>query len=338
MTTPSLTRRAQGPILALGLVLGACQSAPHVVRSSPAVQPALLFRFESRFWINLHHDLYQYGLLRQAQQGPGRLTGVDAKPLAGLGAAEQAAWDEAVAYYAAKVCQRSLLFDEGLVAIDNTLAAVASDAALPGTGLDPALGAALGRAAPIYRAYLWSERDRRNRHFVETMQPLVVTFGAMLRRDLAAAYRMPWPADPILVSVVGYAGRTGAYTTVQPLHTRIASDDSRHQGRDGLEILFHEASHGLVDGVAEALDRACRVAGKPVPDDLWHALLFYTTGQLVARRLPGYQPYADHYGLYTRAPHWAEYRRVLATDWQPYLDGRVDFDHAVTQLVADLQP
>jgi hypothetical protein len=321
-------------VLGLVLVLGACRPAPRGVSSSPA-PAASLFRFESRFWINLHHDLYQYGLLRQTQEGAGRLGGVDAKPLEGLDAAEQAAWDEAVAYYVAQICHRNLLFDDGLVVIDNTLAAVADDA-VPRAGLDPALAAALERAAPVYRARLWGERDRGNRHFVETLQPLVATWGRTLQQELAVAYRTPWPAEPVLVSVVGYAGRTGAYTSLDPLHIRIASGDSRHQDRYGLEILFHEASHGLVDRIREELARRYRAAGKPAPTDFWHVLLFYTTGQVVARHLPGYQPYADFQGLYSRASRWAEYRQVLVADWQPYLEGRVDFDRAIAQLVADL--
>lgn len=335
---PIRLRRSCGRVrlFALGLLLGACRPAPQGVSSSPATPPAPLFRFESRFWINLHHDLYQYGLLRQAQQAEPRIAGVDAKPLEGLAPAEQAAWDEAVAYYASGVCQRSLLFDDGMVVIDNTLAAVEDDAALPRVGLDPALGAVLERAAPVYRAHLWTERERGNRHFVETMQPLVATWGRTLQRELAAAYGTPWPTAPLLVSVVGYAGRTGAYTSLDPLHIRIASGDARHQDRYGLEILFHEASHGLIDRIREEIARLCRAAGKPVPMDLWHVLLFYTTGQVVARHLPDYQTYAEFQGLYSRAPHWDEYRRALIAAWQPYLEGRVDFDRALTQLVANL--
>ena len=88
-------------------------------------------------------------------------------------------------------------------------------------------------------------------------------------------------------------------------------------------------------GSEDELTRLCSAAGKP-PEDLWHVLLFYTTGQVVARHLPGYQTYAEVQGLYSRAPHWAEYRRALVAAWQPYLEGRVDFDRALNELIADL--
>ena len=35
--------------------------------------------------------------------------------------------------------------------------------------------------------------------------------------------------------------------------------------------------------------------------DLWHEVLFYTSGELVAKRIPGYVPYAEKNGLWARA-------------------------------------
>jgi hypothetical protein len=47
-----------------------------------------------------------------------------------------------------------------------------------------------------------------------------------------------------------------------------------------------------------------------------------------------YTPYAYRYGLYARG--WSAYQRVLERYWQPYLDGRVEFDTAVARLVSAL--
>jgi len=41
------------------------------------------------------------------------------------------------------------------------------------------------------------------------------------------------------------ANNTGAYTTLDPLRVTIASTDARNQGSAALEVLFHEASHGI---------------------------------------------------------------------------------------------
>jgi len=48
----------------------------------------------------------------------------------------------------------------------------------------------------------------------------------------------------------------------------------------------------------------------------------------------GYTPYAYRVGLYTRG--WQNYQRLLERYWQPYLDGRTDFDNALARLVSAL--
>src|SRR4030095_17206915 len=66
-----------------------------------------------------------------------------------------------------------------------------------------------------------------------------------------------------------------------PRRVTVSSSDPRNQGAEALEVLFHEASHGIADGVQDAIFRECRQRDKPIPRDLWHALLFYHTGEVI---------------------------------------------------------
>ena len=68
--------------------------------------------------------------------------------------------------------------------------------------------------------------------------------------------------------------------------------------------------------------------------DLWHAVIFHTSGELVRRNFPDYRPYAYKNGLWKRA--WPMYVAALDRDWKPYLDGRVFFDTAITTHVKDV--
>jgi len=75
--------------------------------------------------------------------------------------------------------------------------------------------------------------------------------------------------------------------------------------------------------------------------DLWHATLFYTSGVELRRLLPaseqaGFTPYAYKNHVYD-GRNWPEYRRVLETDWQAYLDGKISYTAAIHSMVADLQ-
>jgi hypothetical protein len=126
-----------------------------------------------------------------------------------------------------------------------------------------------------------------------------------------------------------------------PIYRRLWWKRHDAQGSAALEILFHETSHGMMDNVrnafetAEAAVNARRSSGSFDSGTLWHAVLFYTAGDLVADRITGYVPYADKKGLWVRA--WPDPdRSLIAQDWKPHMNGAVDLPQAVTKLVEDL--
>jgi hypothetical protein len=101
-----------------------------------------------------------------------------------------------------------------------------------------------------------------------------------------------------------------------------------------LEVLFHEASYALIFEVRDSLSREAQAQGRVLRrEDLWHALLFYTTGEIVRRHLDGYTPYAIKLRLYDRA--WPDALAVFDQDWRPYLEGKTDYETAVRRVVAD---
>jgi hypothetical protein len=93
--------------------------------------------------------------------------------------------------------------------------------------------------------------------------------------------------------------------------------DERHQGPAALESIFHEAGHALIFPPHRELRTALEEAGKPGHDDLWHALLFFTAGEVVKR-----QPGPD--------------LPLLEKHWTAVLDGEVTPSERVKALVAAL--
>ncbi len=208
----------------------------------------------------------------------------------------------------------------------------------------------LEAAAPVYRAHLWPEHDRSNRRWILGVAPLVREQGVGLSERLADIYQTRWPREKIRVDVTGFANWAAAYTTADPLRVTISSLDSRNQGAAALEVLFHEGSHGIAEPVQAAIIRECRQRDKPIPRDLWHALVFYTTGEVIRPVMDspdatagdldgsvpgrGYVPYAVREGLYQRG--WNDYFKLLQKFWQPYLDGSASFDDAIARMVSSL--
>lgn len=316
-------------------------------RQRPATGPPR-FEFHSNLWINLHHFLYQQAKLRRAvaegagdsQSRAGLARSVVPARLEDLSTEEQKAWAEALDYYAANLIGRDLLFNGDMVNIKNRLAEWEKQPDLSLSGLRAEFIAAIHKAAPIYRARWWSEHDRSNRAWIAAIEPRVARMGDELAVRLATAYQSQWPAGAIAVDVTYYANWAGAYTSLEPLHITISSSDTRNQNEGGFEILYHEASHGLTRHVRDAIARECRARNKPIPRDLWHAVLFYTTGEMVKRSLAAqsgradYVPYAYRYGLFEQA--WPQFRPLLERHWQPYLDGKIPFDAAIARITSSL--
>jgi hypothetical protein len=354
-------------VLAGLLVAGAFPTAlPATPQIDSVYGPLPVFELHSGFWLNLHHTLYQEARQQhggaagdRAQGGKSNRPTLQVAPgaKAALTAAEQRAWDDAVSYYAANYGDKDLLFSIELVLLKNQLGDFETCEELSGAkkktcdaGLPAKLTQVLDAAAPVYRAHQWPEHDRANRAWIKRVAPLVREQGLGLSERLADIYQTRWPTEKIRVDVSAYANWAGAYTTLDPLSVTISSMDARNQGAAALEVLFHEASHGIAEPVEQAIIRECRQRDKPIPRDLWHALIFYTTGEVIKPVMTAqtaatqgstgrdaeyeYTPYAVREGLYQRG--WDEYLKLLNGYWQPYLDGQVTFDNAIAHMVSAL--
>jgi len=336
----------------------AAAEPPEAGQFSPAESPLPVFELHSGFWVNLHHFLYLQARLAgggggAADRGRGAApANVEPAAVKDLSAEEKTSWERSIAFYAQDLAGRDLQVNSEMEIINNRLSEMENCADLSGksvpgctSGLRANLVTALEGAAPVYRTHWWPEQDLANRRWIAAIAPLVREKGVELSQQLTEVYQRPWPAGQLRVDVVWYAGPYGAYTSVNPIHVTISSRDARNQGIYGFEVLFHESSHVLAGAVTEAIAREFRRRDKPIPRDLWHALLFYTAGELVRRDVanwqaasdaaPGddparYQPYAARFGLYSGS--WGRFRSLLDIYWRPYLEGRTRFDSAISRL------
>lgn len=256
---------------------------------------------------------------------------------------EKADWNAAVAFYSANFGSRNELFDEGMVKINDELAKQPDDGAnLNALALPSDVAPALQRAAPIYRKYWWPAHNKSNEDWISSQSARVKALGPRIAAAIERDLHEDWPVAPLRVDVCYYVPQIGhAYTTDGlPPHTTFSSSGAQLEDLSGFETLFHEASHSFADTMGNALSAECEAAKKNC-GDLWHAVLFYTAGVEVRRALPAadqpnFTPYAYKYGLYSRG-EYPKYRRVLESDWQAYLAGKIDFAAAIHVMVTDLQ-
>jgi hypothetical protein len=279
------------------------------------------FDFRNGFWTNLHHFLLQQSV--EPSDGDS------------LSAAEKASWTQAVHFYQLRFAGEDRLGRE-METIKNSIEDHDRGDTLEGAGLDAELIAVLEKAAPVYRAHWWPEHSKINGAWIASETPLVEKYGPRIIPRLAAAYATPWPDAPIRVDVVWYGKWVTAYTTLYPTRITVPTGDRRSSGLEGLETVFHEASHGQVAKLQRTISEDARKENKLLPRrDLWHAMLFYTTGEIVAEAVakdaPGHVPYATSEGLWERS--WAGYPQIFEKEWRPWVKGEGGFDESVQRVV-----
>ncbi len=309
----------------------------------PAIITPEIFRFRIGFWANLHQVLIHESLLpKPGFEGPKSLAHHSVAPMANLAAPDTAPWREALAYYGRRFTTRNTFTDEFMDAVRGFTACGNDPALHTSLGLAADWKTLLGNAAPVYRTNFWPAHERADRAYVEAIRSWVAKHGAWFVKRLVALYETPWPSAPVDVEVAPVVPPFGASTIGEPpfqgSHAPliiVSSEDSGYTGESGLEMIFHEGSHLLVDRVQGLFDASAKRQGRSMPRGLWHFVLFYTAGHVARERLgPSYVPYAERPEHHIFDGAAAGTLRVLVRAWQPYLDGRATLDSAVDAVVA----
>jgi hypothetical protein len=326
-------------------------------QGEPNIGPLPVFELHSGFWVNLHLTLYQQARQRVAASDSG-ISSRNPSPSASLKLApdlnapvtadEQRAWDQAVSYYVTNYADQDLPFSTDLTLLKNQLGDFETCDELSGVkkktcdaGLPGNISHVLESVAPVYRTHWWPAHDRANRAWIARVAPLVAEQSPGIARRLADLFQTTWPKEKIRVDLTAYAGSAGAYTTLLPLRVTICSTDPRNQGDLALEVLFQEAAHGIAEPLELAISRESHQREKAIPRDLWPALIFYTTDEVIK---PIITPSAEgsrasllenaRAGLSRRG--WSGYTPLISRFWQPYLDGQASFNDAVARIVSSL--
>jgi hypothetical protein len=247
-----------------------------------------------------------------------------------LSEAERQAWREAVAVYAKGLSRQDTVFDRELVAFTNLMRRTPEKTAAGALKIDPAVAAALDRAAPIYRKAWWTRHRDGNRRWLQAMQDPVKRYGARLLAYVTRAYQEPWMPGGFPVQISAWSNWAGAYSTSDALLV-VSTMNAGNKGLHGFEITFHEAMHQW-DEEIDARMMAIAKANNLKFNDLWsHAMIFYTTGEAMKTVVPGHVPYAEVAGIWKG--RFGVFKPALDAHWKPYLDGRGTLEEALLALL-----
>jgi hypothetical protein len=262
-------------------------------------------------------------------------------PVASLRSDERATWEAVLDAYAG-MAKLSLIVDDELVRLVNTLARMGDAAALPADLIEPSIATALNQAAPIYRTHLWPEHQRQDEQWIAAHCSDIQRFDWSVKKAIAKALGVTPPHEPILVDLARETGPTLAYTTAGPAgtagHTVVAPQ--KNTGADiALDTIFHEISHTMDSRIRGVIDKEAIRQGVKPPQDLWHAVTLYTTCEITKHALAGDgKPTTrldeDRAKMFERNG-WQKISASLQKDWQPHLDHQVSLSQALARLVRD---
>lgn len=325
-------------VAALGILLVSTGLAFGQAEERITVASTDLFAFHSDFDTNLNDALIATGVARNKGQPELFQSGAEQSCFDELPPPVRAAWNRAVDYYAEIVSPTGTFAPEqyrlrmDLAGFEDQL----KDAgARRYAGIVRNLRAA---ASPAYEACRWPTQDAENRRWIEDIQPRLAAFEQTIARRLMQLYQKQWHDLPIQVDVVETVNWSGANSTFPPGSGGHLLVSISYRGPAALEIVFHEASHGLMlrgDPIQQALAEAAEAQDMTLPRDLWHVVLFYTTGDTVRRVLaeagrPDYRPMICE--IFDRGGSWNRFRDPVERTWPAYLDG----DRTLPEASADL--
>jgi hypothetical protein len=301
------------------------------------------FAIYSDFATNLNDALIAAGLARRDKKPELFHSGAEAPCFEKLSPSARAGWDRAVDYFAEVISpagwdgRQQFVLRWQLVGFDDEWRAVEG-----GAELVEIAGGFRTVAAPAYKACRWTTQDAANRGWIEDLKPKLAADEDEVANRLEQLYRKKWKRLPILVDVVETVNWAGANTAWSDAGQGDILISASPRGAAGFETLFHESSHILMnrgDPIRHALEGAAKAVDFRLPGDLWHVVLFYTTGEAVRpildrRGPPGYVPML--YEIFDRGS-WTEYRRALESQWRPYIDGKLSLDEAAAGLIAAIK-
>lgn len=295
------------------------------------------FNFYNNPFVDAHHSFYRW-----AEQGKGKDLTVIIDSLASryhtsFSSSERKSLTGAIKYYQNNFIRKDLLFSDTLYTLKSKLISLRNIESLGKLDLPLFFENMFSAAMPVFEKHMWPLHSQTNTKKIEELTEQLENMEMDIAPELERVYQATWAPRTLEVQVTYYANWSEAYTgfSENAVEITYGSKTERHIGTQGLEILFHEASHWLVRSNVQPLinekakEMKKNIAGQTI---LWHAVLFYMTGKVVQR---GCTTRGIEHELYMVKNHVLDqgFKRFPAAI-DPYLDGKTDLGSAIEELVS----
>lgn len=161
---------------------------------------------------------------------------------------------------------------------------------------------------PVYKKYFWKLHSDRNKEILNKHLPAIKKIESDVFQSIATLAQAEWPEGKMRVDLSVHASRSGGYNLQKPVIILISTANERVAGTQFIEMLFHEASHTIINentgAISSNIARASKALGKEPPYDFWHMVLFYIVGkstqEALAKQGIEHQPHMEKHGIAKR--------------------------------------
>ena len=298
------------------------------------------FIFQSNQKLNAHLFLYNKALVCKFSKTPNdSLVHYAFKDNIGnFSTADQQALNKVIRFYRDSLLARDLLFDSLMRNFSDYLGMGYSSKNKPKNYLQLLTLQTLKVFQPYFQKLYWPAIDSANKLWLDANKAQILALEDKIVPELERIYKTKLPAEKIRVDLTCYATWAGAYSYHDSFcHVIFSSVYKSNQGDLAAEVIFHETSHFLVDKLSEQIMLTAK--NKDVKKDLnlWHHIIFYTTGYLMEKeyklKWQKFEPYYLQQKFPDRFPDFKTTVEGCKLYWDPYMEGSQDFETSIKALV-----
>ena len=191
---------------------------------------------------------------------------------------------------------------------------------------------------PVFLKLYWPAMDEANKTWLKNIRPELTRLETIIVPELERIYQTKLPDVKIQVDLTNYATWAGAYSYDDVFcHVVFSTTHHSNQGDLAPEVIFHETSHFLVAKLEKQIKEAAK--GKDIKQsiNLWHNMIFYTTGYVLQKQYVGegktFVPYYVQMKFEDKFPDFKASVEACKQYWDEYCQTKMTMDEAVKNIV-----
>jgi hypothetical protein len=197
-----------------------------------------------------------------------------------------------------------------------------------------------------YEKLFWPEHFKACKEVLIENLPLIESTEEAYVDKITKLTRQFWDFEKIKVDLTYYAKssdwnpRNRPYTSIFPTHVVMNAVGENDVKGNWVELLYHESAHHLILSsnyfIGGTIKDVVEAKNLKSPRQLWHAILFYLTGEISKDLLEKEKiPYPETY--MQRNNVFGSSHALLEKHFRPYIDRKVTLAQAVEDFILDSQ-